>query len=156
MSRKGQPCCLIVGRMTGLFSARARGLARAACLAAFLSLASCVTPGDLERRDEAFARYQEQAEERLDELRAGTIPEEEYRLGQKESAIDLQSELKGIVDDVKDRTESAVAAVKTGATITGLGPIGDLLATAILGGAGAFVGVNRHRDKRRVDRKEPV
>ena len=142
----------------GAFKRATSGWGRAATLAALLTVSatSCVTPGDLERRDEAFARYAEEADERLDDLRAGAITQEEYRLAQKESAIDLQAELKGILDDVKQRTESAVSAVKTGATVTGLGPIGDLLATALIGGAGSFMAVNRTRDNKRKQRQEPV
>lgn len=115
------------------------------------TLASCVTAGDLERRDMALAAWQQDTQESLAELQSGVITEEEYERRSEDAWDELEEELTAIKDDVTARTQ-AVAKTLTG-PITG-NPLVDLLGTVVVGAAGTYTAVNRARDKGRVARGE--
>lgn len=124
---------------------------RTLILALALLAASCVTAADLERRDAALARWQDSAQQRLEQLQSGTITRAEYDRLAKEARGDLEGELKAVVETVKERT----AAIGEAGPITG-NPLVDLIGTVLLGAAGTYLGVNRARDHRRALRGEPV
>jgi len=118
-----------------------------------LLLCSCITAGDLERRDSALMRYQEAAQERLERLEGGTITQREYADDQAASWDDLSEELEGIRDDIVTRTETIAASA--GGKITG-NPLIDLFGTVLLGAGGTYMAVNRKRDMARTRRGESI
>jgi hypothetical protein len=122
-----------------------------AILMGALAMTSCVTSGDLERRDAALSVWQQQTQQSLADLQAGVITEEEYERRSDDAWDDLEDELTAIKEDVQARTQ-AVAKTLTG-PITG-NPLVDLLGTVVVGAAGTYTAVNRARDKGRVQRGE--
>jgi hypothetical protein len=110
------------------------------CVAACLIVAfgSCVTPGDMQRVQDAQTRYQEKLDEKLDDLAAGAITEAEFKAAQELAQRDRNEELEQVKEDIEDRTKGFGGILQD--------PIGVLL-----GGIGSFVATNavRNRSRRR-------
>lgn len=108
----------------------------AACLA--FALGACVTPGDMQRVQDAQTRYQEKLDEKLDDLAAGAITETEFKAAQELAQRDRNDEIEQVKDDIENRTKGFGGILQD--------PIGVLL-----GGIGSFVATNavRNRSRRR-------
>jgi len=121
---------------------------------ALLATASCVMPSDIADLKRVQADYAHATAEDIRKLELGVITREEYDRRQAELIASHDKTVEAIEQRVEDRTEAAVAAA-TPLPITG-NPALDLLLS--LGGTAlaTAAGVNRMRDKRRVQRGEPV
>ena len=125
----------------------------AAALGAVL-LCSCVTSGDLRRIEDAQALRAAEIERAVAEYRSDAITGEELDKRVTAANQEAAKETRSVIEEVQERTEANIAAIKNG-PITG-NPILDALLTAGVSAGTAYFGVNKVRDGRRRMRGEPV